>query len=381
MIYALGAGGQAPTIPVSWRELERRAEEGMDERAAGYVFGSAGTEDTTRENERAFSEWRIVPRMLRDISSRDLRTELLGLSWPAPVGLAPIGVQTIVHPGGELAAARGAAAVGVPMCAGTVAQHTLEAIAAELGDAPRAFQLYWPNDPELAQSFVSRAEEAGYGAIVVTVDNAFPGWKPRDLQNAYLPFIHGEGLANFFADPVFRDSLAAPPDEDQGAAVGRFIEVFGNPALSWDDLDTLRAETPLPVVLKGILHPDDAREARERGVDGVLVSNHGGRQVDGAIAALDALPAVADAVGDEMAVLLDSGVRSGADAVKALALGADAVLLGRPYLWGMALEGAEGVEKVLRHLLAELDLTMALSGCTAPDQLERATLVRRGHSF
>jgi lactate 2-monooxygenase len=317
--------------------------------------------------------------MLRDISRRELRMDLLGLEWPAPLGLAPIGVQTIVHPDGELAAARGAAALGVPMCAGTVAQHTLEAIATELGDTPRMFQLYWPNDPELAASFVARAERAGYGAIVVTVDNAFPGWKPRDLQNAYLPFIHGEGLANFFADPVFRDSLDVPPEEDQGAAVGKFIGVFGNPALTWGDLDTLRASTPLPIVLKGILHADDAREARERGVDGVVVSNHGGRQVDGAIAAIDALPAIADAVGDELAVLFDSGIRSGADAVKSLALGADAVLVGRPYLWGMALEGAEGVEKVLRYLLAELDLTMALSGCTSPDQLGAGTLVRRPH--
>ena len=226
-------------------------------------------------------------------------------------------------------------------------------------------------------SFLQRAEAAGYGAIVVTIDNAFPGWKPRDLQNAYLPFLDGEGLANFFADPVFRDSLDVPPEEDAGAAVGRFVGVFGNPALTWNDLDWLRAETSLPIVLKGVLHPDDAREARERGVDGIAVSNHGGRQVDGAIAAVDALPAIADAVGDELAILFDSGIRSGADAVKALALGADAVLLGRPYLWGMALEGAEGVEKVLRHLLAELDLTMALSGCTKPAELETGMLVRR----
>ena len=378
-IYAFGAGGLVPTMPISWAELARRAEEALDPRAAGYVFGSAGTEDTARENERAFRAWRIVPRMLRDIARRDLSSSLLGLEWPAPLGLAPIGVQTIVHPDGELAAARGAAALGVPMCAGTVAQHSMERIAEELGETPRMFQLYWPNDPELAVSFVARAERAGYGAIVVTVDNAFPGWKPRDLQNAYLPFIHGEGLANFFTDPVFRDSLEAPPEDDQGAAVGRFIGVFGNPTLTWEDLDTLRAETPLPILLKGILHPDDAREARERGVDGVVVSNHGGRQVDGAIASIDALPAIADAVGDELAVLLDSGIRSGADAVKALALGADAVLVGRPYLWGMALEGAEGVEKVLRHLLAELDLTMALSGCTSPDELGPGTLVRRPH--
>lgn len=377
MIYAFGAGGQAPTMPVAWAELAERAEAALEPTAAGYVFGSAGTEDTARENARAFGSWRIVPRMLRDISVRDLGTSLLGMRWPAPVALAPVGVQTIVHPDGELASARGSAAVGVPMTAGTVASHTMEAIAAELGDAPRMFQLYWPNDPELAESFLKRAEASGYGAIMVTVDNAFPGWKPRDLQNAYLPFIHGQGLANFFSDPVFRDSLEQSPEEDQGAAVGHFIGVFGNPGLTWEDLDRLRAMTSLPIVVKGILHPDDAREARERGAEGIVVSNHGGRQVDGAIASLDALPAIAGAVGDDLTVLLDSGIRSGADAVKALALGAGAVLVGRPYLWGMALEGAEGVEKVLRFLLAELDLTMALSGSTRPSQLEPGILVRR----
>lgn len=376
-IYAFGAGGQKPTLPISWAELERRAEAALEPTAAGYVFGSAGSEDTARENERAFGEWRIVPRTLRDISRRELGVSLLGLSWPAPVALAPIGVQTIVHPEGELASSRGAAALGVPMTAGTVAGHTMERIAEELGDCPRMFQLYWPNDPELAASFLGRAEAAGYGAVVVTVDNAFPGWKPRDLQNAYLPFIHGEGLANFFADPVFRDSLEQSPEEDQGAAVGRFIGVFGNPGLTWKDLDSLRSMTSLPIVIKGILHPDDAREAAERGADGIVVSNHGGRQIDGAIAAIDALPAIVDAVGGQLSVLLDSGIRSGADAVKALALGAEAVLLGRPYLWGLALEGADGVEAVLRNFLAELDLTMALSGCTSPDGLGPELLVRR----
>ena len=366
-----------PTLPVSWRELEAAAEAAMEPRAAGYVFGSAGTEDTALENLRAFGAWRIVPRVLRDISQRDLRTSVLGMDWPAPVGLAPIGVQNIVHDDGELATARAAAAIGLPMCVGTVAAHTLEDIAADLGETPRLFQLYWPTDHELAESFVGRAEAAGYGAIVVTVDNAFPGWKPRDLQNAHLPFIHGLGLANYFADPVFRASLEQPPEEDQGAAIGRFIGVFGNPALTWDDLDHLRASTTLPIVLKGILHPDDAREARERGVDGIVVSNHGGRQIDGAIASLDALPAIADAVGEELAILLDSGIRSGADALKALALGADAVLVGRPYLWGMALEGAEGAEKVLRFILAELDLSMALAGCVKPGELEPGMLVRR----
>jgi lactate 2-monooxygenase len=375
-IYLAGAGGELPSLPVDWRGLEAGAAEALDERAAGYVFGSAGTGGTERANREALDAWRIVPRMLRDVATRDLRASPFGREWPAPVALAPVGAQMIVHPDGELASAAGAERVGIPVTVGTVSGHTIEAVAAQLGDSPRMFQLYWPNDPELGESFVSRAEAAGYEAIMVTVDNAFPGWKPRDLQNAYLPAIEGIGLANFFSDPVFRAGLDRPPEEDPGPAIGKFIGVFGNPSLTWADLDWLRARTSVPILLKGILHPDDAREARERGADGVVVSNHGGRQVDGAIGALDALPDVAAAVGDELTVLFDSGIRSGADAFKALALGADAVLIGRPYLWGMALEGADGVEKVLRWTLAELDLTMGLSGFTAPDQLDPGVLQR-----
>ena len=253
---------------------------------------------------------------------------------------------------------------GLGIVASTVTDHSLEDIAAAHGDAPHWFQFYWPNDPEIAQSMVARAEAAGYGAIVVTVDNAFPGWKPRDLEQAYLPGGHGKGLANYVADPAFRARMKDP--DDQGEAIGLFLTVFPNAALTWDDIDTLREMTSLPILLKGVLHPDDALEARERGVDGLVVSNHGGRQVDGAIASIDALPEIADAVGDDLALLLDSGVRCGADAFKAMALGADAVLLGRPYIWGMALDGADGVETVIRMFLAELDLTMALSGLVGP---------------
>jgi isopentenyl diphosphate isomerase/L-lactate dehydrogenase-like FMN-dependent dehydrogenase len=375
-IYLAGAGGELPSIPVDWRDLEAAAGEALDDRAAGYVFGSAGTGGSERANRTALDAWRIVPRMLRDIAVRDLRVSPFGREWPAPLALAPVGAQMIVHPDGELASTDGAGRVGVPVTVGTVSGHTIEAIAERLGDSPRMFQLYWPNDPELGESLVSRAEAAGYETIMVTVDNAFPGWKPRDLQNAYLPAIEGIGLANFFSDPVFREGLERPPEEDAGPAIGKFIGVFGNPSLTWEDLDWLRARTSVPILLKGILHPDDAREARERGVDGVVVSNHGGRQVDGAIASLDALPPIAAAVGDELTVLFDSGIRSGADAFKALALGADAVLIGRPYLWGMALEGADGVEKILRWTLAELDLTIALSGFTTPDQLDPGVLQR-----
>jgi lactate 2-monooxygenase len=374
LIYAKGLAGERPELPVSWAGLENAAFEALDELARGYVFGSAGTEDTARANADAFRRWRIVPRMLRDVTTRTLATTVLRQDLVAPVMLAPIGVQGIVHADGELAAARGAGAVGLGLIASTVADHSLEEIAAAHGDAPHWFQLYWPNDPEIAASMVARAEAAGYGAIVLTVDNAIPGWKPRDLEQAYLPGAHAKGIANYLADPAFRARLKDP--DDQGEAIGLFITVFPNAALTWDDLDWLREVTDLPILLKGVLHPDDALEARERGVNGLIVSTHGGRQVDGAIGSLDALPDVVDAVGDDLAILLDSGVRSGADAFKALALGADAALLGRPYIWGMALAGATGVETVIRMFLAELDLTMALSGATSPAQIERGLLRR-----
>jgi L-lactate dehydrogenase (cytochrome) len=368
-IYARGLGGETPAVPVSVAELEERGMAAMEPRIANYVRAGAGSEETIRANREAFRRRRIVPRMLRDVSDRDLSTTVLGTAMPAPLLLAPIGVQQGVHEEGELATARAAAAVGTPMIASTASHFSLEEIAAAGGEAPRWFQLYWPNDPELARSFVERAERAGYEAIVLTVDTFIPGWKPRDLQQAWLPFLESRGVGNYFQDPIFRAKLEKTPEEDPGMATGHFLAVQANPALSWDDLAQLREMTSLPILVKGIQHVDDAREAVERGVDGIVVSNHGGRQVDGALASLDALPAIAEAVGDDLAVLFDSGVRSGADVLKALALGADAVCLGRPYLWGLALDGQAGVETVLRMVLAELDLTMALCGLTRPEEI------------
>ena len=374
-IYMLGLSGQAPTVPVSLAELERLAVEAMEPKAANYVGAGAGSEDTIRANVEAFRRHRIVPRMLRDVSERDLSTTLLGTAMPAPLLLAPIGVQAILDEEGELATARAAAAVGVPMIASTASHFSLEEIAEAGGPgAPRWFQLYWANDRALVGSFVDRAERAGYGAIVLTVDTFIPGWKPRDLQQAWLPFLNGMGVANYFQDPVFRAGLEQSPEEDEGAATGRFLGVQANPSLSWDDLAWLRERTSLPIVIKGIQHVDDAREAAARGVDGIVVSNHGGRQVDGAIASLDALPPIAAAVGGELAILFDSGIRGGADVLKALALGADAVCLGRPYVWGLTLAGQAGVEAVLKMVLGELDLTMALCGYTRPDQLGHEAL-------
>jgi lactate 2-monooxygenase len=368
-IYGRGMGGETPAVPVPVEDLERLARETMEERAANYVWAGAGTEDTMLANREAFRRRRIVPRMLRDVSERDLSTRVLGVELPAPLLLAPIGVQRIVHEDGELATARAAAAVGLPMIASTASHFTMEEIAEASGEGPRWFQLYWPNDPELLESFVGRAGAAGYGAIVVTVDCFIPGWKPRDLQQAWLPFLEGSGNANYFQDPVFRAGLEQTPEEDMGAATGRYLGVGPNPALTWDDLARLRDLTSLPILVKGIQHVDDAREAASRGIDGIVVSNHGGRQVDGALGSLDALGPIAEAVGDQLAILFDSGVRGGADVFKALALGADAACLGRPYIWGLALDGQAGVETVLKMVLAELDLTMALCGLTRPDQL------------
>ena len=376
-IYARGMSGERPELPVSFAELERQAEEEMPDKAAAYVGAGAGSEDTMRENAEAFRRWRIVPRMLRDVAERDLSTTVLGTSMPSPLMLAPIGVQKIVHADGELGTARAAAALGVPMVVSTASHYTLEEIAEASGEGARWFQLYWPNRADIAESFVRRAEAAGYGAIVVTVDTYIPGWKPRDLQQAWLPFLEGSGNANFFQDPVFRAGLERTPEEDLGAATGAYLGAYVNPSLEWESLSWLRERTSLPILLKGIQHVDDAREALARGVDGIVVSNHGGRQVDGALASIDALPAIAEAVAGDLALLFDSGIRGGADVFKALALGADAVLLGRPYIWGLALGGQGGVETVLRTLLGELDLTMALAGYTNPGQLSPAALARR----
>ncbi|HTA33235.1 MAG TPA: lactate 2-monooxygenase [Solirubrobacteraceae bacterium] len=375
-IYFRGLAGETPALPTAVAELEARAREQLSPEAFGYVAGGAGAELTMRANLEAFERWRIVPRMLRDVSERDLATNVLGTALPAPVLLAPVGVQSIVHPDAELAVGRAAAALGLPAILSTAASNTLEDVAAAMGQASRWYQLYWPRDRELAASFVARAADAGYSAIVVTLDTWLLGWRPRDLQNGYLPFLKGEGVANYFSDPVFRAALERPPEEDPAPAIGHWAYQFANPSVTWADLAWLREQTDLPIVLKGIIHADDARQALDAGVDGVIVSNHGGRQVDGALGALDALPGVRDAVGEQFPVLFDSGIRTGADVFKALALGADAVCLGRPYIWGLALAGQAGVEQVLRCLLAELDLTLALSGHTEIAQLERSALTR-----
>ena len=373
-VYLKGFFGELPTLPFGWRETQAAAEAVMTPQAVGYVSGSAGGEETARANREAFDRWRLVPRMLRGIpAQRDLSTSVLGLPLPAPVLLGPVGVLSIVHADAELAVARASAATGVPMVLSTVSSTAMEDVAAALGGQPAWYQLYWPKDRELAASFVQRAEAANFGAIVVTVDTWQLGWRPRDLSTAYLPFLQSQGIANYLTDPVFLRGL--PPD-DASAAVRKFVGLFNNPELTWEDLAWLREQTALPILVKGVQHPDDVRRAADAGASGVVCSNHGGRQVDGAIGSLDALPGVVDAAGG-LPVLFDSGVRTGADVVKALALGAAAVLLGRPYVHGLALAGQAGVEHVVKCLLADLDLQLGLSGHACVGELSRDSLAAR----
>ena len=362
---------EPPEWPVTAEDWERAAQEKLDPGAFGYIAGGAGAEHTVRANAEAFGRWRIRPRMLTGNAVRDISVDVLGMRSPAPFLLAPVGVLSIAHEEGEVGVARAAASSGVPMLLSSAATHSIEQVAET--NAPRWFQLYWVNDREICESFVRRAEQAGYGAIVVTLDTLTLGWRPRDLRQAYLPFIKGEGCGQYFTDPVFLSRLEKSPEEDMLTAAAMMLATFPNLGLTWDDLDWLRGRTSLPILVKGVLTADDAQRALSHGVDGLVVSNHGGRQVDGAVAALDALIEVRDAL-PEAVVLMDGGIRSAADVLKAMALGADAVLLGRPYAYALAVGGGRGVEELIQNLMAEIDLNLALAGAHSIRELDRSWL-------
>lgn len=376
-IYFNGLAGERPDLPMTYDELERRAEGAMSEKIWSYVAGGAGNERTQRANVEAFERWALIPRMLVGADERDLSVDLFGTTFPTPLLLAPVGVIALCDPDGhgDLVTARASAESGVPMVASTLMEDPLEDVAAATGDTPTWFQLYPPKDRDVCASFVSRAEAAGYSAIVVTLDTLTLGWRPRDLSIASFPQLSGLCLANYFTDPVFRSQLAAPPEEDPGAATMHWAGTFGNPRLSWDDLEWIRTLTDLPMLVKGICHPDDARRAIDAGMDGIYVSTHGGRQANGGLPALVALPGVVDAVGDHP-VIFDSGVRSGPDVITAMALGATAVAVGRPYAYGLAVGGQEGIEHVVRCLLAEIDLTMAIDGYPTLSDIDASALIR-----
>lgn len=414
-IYLSGLAGKRPAVPAASGRLERAARKKLSREAFAYVAGGAGSENTVKENRAAFGRWRILPRMLRDVSERDTSVELFGRRLPAPLLLAPIGVLEMAHKEADLAVARAAAKEGVPFIFSNQASRSMEECAAVMGppeDAPRWFQLYWSTSDRLVENFVRRAERSGCEAIVVTLDTTMLGWRTRDLELAYLPFLRGKGIAQYTTDPVFARSLSEP-EEPAGetktnfstlkalvemarnypgnslknlvsgeplAAMRKFISTYSRPSLTWENLEFLRELTDLPIVLKGILHPEDARKAVEHGMDGVIVSNHGGRQVDGAIAALDALPEVVEAVDGNIPVLFDSGIRDGADIFKALALGATAVCIGRPYVYGLALAGEKGVRAVIENSVADFELTMALAGCASSSRITGENLTRVGQT-
>jgi lactate 2-monooxygenase len=409
-VYVAGARGKYPAVPVSVERLEDAARKRMSADGYAYIAGGAGTEETMRENRVAFERWRIVPRMLRDVSTREPAVEVLGTPLASPFVLCPIGVLDMAHRDADVAVAKAAAAEGIPFVFSNQASRPMEETAKAMGDAPRWFQLYWSTSNELVESLVARAARCGCTAIVLTLDTTMLGWRIRDLDLASLPFLRGKGIAQYTSDPVFVEALQETLRQDPPpggritlaavstllaqagsypgsrlanlrsglarAAVRRFVETYSRPSLSWDDLAFLRQRTQLPILLKGILHPADALAAIEHGMSGIVVSNHGGRQVDGAIATMDALPGIVDAVAGRIPVILDSGVRSGADIFRALALGASAVGLGRPYVWGLAAGGEDGAREVIRNFRADFDLTMGLAGVTSAHEIGRDNVTR-----
>jgi lactate 2-monooxygenase len=411
-VYRAGVSGRRPRVPTDATKLEARAKKSMPANAFAYIAGGAGTGATMRANREGFDRLRIVPRMLRDVSQRDTGVTLLGRRLDSPFLLCPVGVLEMVDDQADVAVARAAAAEGVPMIYSKQASRPMEECAKAMGDAPRWFQLYWSMENDLVESFVQRAERAGAEAIVVTLDTTLLGWRTHDLDIAYLPFLRGKGIAQYTSDPVFRRIIATDPaqlpDGEQPkptpaavrtlfqltraypdrfgaalrsgharAAVQTFVRIYSRPSLTWEDLPYLRERTKLPILLKGILHPDDATRAVDEGIDGIIVSNHGGRQVDGATSTIDALPGIARAVDGRIPIVLDSGIRGGADAFKALALGATAVGIGRPYAYGLAIAGEAGVREVLQNFKADFDLTLGLSGCRSADEIGPECLVTR----
>ena len=415
-IYLGGVSGRRPRIPTDAEALEEHARGSISEEAFAYIAGGAGTGRTMRANREGFDRWQIVPRMLRDVGERDTGVELLGRRHEYPFVLSPIGVLEMVNSDADLAVARAARSTGTPMTFSNQASRPMEDCARELGeDATRFFQLYWSTSNELVESFAGRAEACGCSAIVVTLDTTILGWRTHDLDLAYLPFLRGKGIAQYTTDPVFTRIISGEGEEidipdtpdpkptpaalktlveltraypdrfDRAltsgrarAAVQAFVRVYSRPWLTWNDLGFLRERTSLPILLKGILHPDDARRAVEEGMDGVWVSNHGGRQVDGATSTIAALPRIAEAVDGRVPIVMDSGIRSGADAFKALALGATAVGLGRPYCYALALAGEEGVREVLDNFQADFDVTMGLAGCRSVSEIGPDALTRAG---
>ena len=365
----------AGTYPAAFAELEAAARELLDVGPYGYIQSGAGGEQTMRDNVASLANYSYVPRFLNDVSNVETSVTLFGRTYSSPLLIAPIGVQKMVHEEGEVATAKAAADLGLPFIQSTVSSCSIEEIAAATGTSPKWYQLYWSQNEEIAYSMVKRAENAGYEAIVLTIDTMMIGWREQDIRSRFSPLAAGFGQGNYESDAVFMESL---PARDQSAIVQGILDNILHPSLSWKQVAELRKWTKLPIILKGVLHPEDAKLAMDNGIDGIIVSNHGGRQLDGAIASIDALPEIVQAVDRKMPVLFDSGVRRGSDILKAMALGADAVLVGRPYIYGLAVGGQAGVAHVLNNLLEEFRISMALSGVADVKDLGKLKIVKNG---
>ncbi|MGQ4556828.1 alpha-hydroxy-acid oxidizing protein [Halobellus sp. GM3] len=355
---------QGAVVPFEFSVLESTALESLPAEACAFVAGGAGSGKTKAANEEAFDDWGIRPRVFRDVADRTLECEIFGISLPAPVVLAPIGQQSMYDDQGELASVRAAGSLDVPFTLSTPSSYSIEAVADASPDVPTFFQLYWTADWDVTESLLNRAERAGYSAIVLTVDFQVSRWMPEVIRQPEGEAKQAEfRFANLESDPV------AAPGRDEEHTVGR------DRSVTWEDLVFLKERTELPIIVKGICHPDDAKRALEYGADGIVVSNHGGRQIDGAVSAVSALPSIVDVVDGDIPILFDSGIRSGGDIFKALALGADAVFLGRPYIYGLTLAGERGVYEVLHNVIAELDSVLGLAGYDDIRDLDTTSLV------
>ncbi|KAI1360024.1 putative FMN dependent dehydrogenase [Xylaria arbuscula] len=392
-IYQKGLSYQRPPFTFKPLEWEGLAAERMSADSKGYLIGSAGTGETDKKNRAAFGRWSIIPRRLvKTESFLKLSASVLHHELPCPIACAPVGVQRIFNPEGEMAAAAAAAKQNVPFIMSTASSTSIEDVAKANGDGVRWFQLYWPPNEhgDITISMLQRAQKAGFSALFVTLDTYQLGWRPSDMDNGYNPFLRSDqvGVAIGLTDPTFREHFKTrhgkSVDEDKSAAVAEWTRiVFPGHSHSFDDIKFLQQHWKGPIVLKGVQSVEDAKKCAEISVQGIVVSNHGGRQSDGGCSSLGVLPRIVDAVGDKIDVFFDSGIRCGADIAKALALGAKMCLIGRPYIYGLALGGEEGVSHVLKALLGDLELTLHLAGIvsSSSEHLNRGVLIKEDDLF
>lgn len=409
-VYIRGLAGRKSTIPFALEELERLAAVRLPKKAFDYIKTGSGRHRGVMNNRDGFDSFCIRPSMARGMDEIEMSANVLGTNLPIPFLFAPIGVLGMVHPHGDLEMANASRNNGVPMIISNQASYSIESIAHALGKSQRWFQLYFSKSYELVESLISRAENSGYQAIVLTLDTAILGWRTLDLDNAFLPFLYGKGIANYTSDPVFLNMLRAMPkggltnrsfnlsmissvleiyrqfpgglranigSDIPLRAVRKFIEIYSKTDLSWEDISWLRQKTKLPVILKGILRPEDAMKALDYGIDGIVVSNHGGRQIDQVISSVDALCAIKKVVPEEYPLILDSGVRTGTDVLISLALGAKAVLLGRPYVYALGIAGAAGVNAYVQQIAAEFEIVMRLCGISNIHQIDPSIVSRK----